>query len=480
MPNLLFLDGKSGAGGTACAVFQYVNATPTQLGNAFGTNFGTEQLSAPRNGVIQFQGELYSFAKDGIYKKDDPTLTTGGWTQQIAFTLVVATTGYSGLYPIEVGGVLNLVGVFRSNDTSNSFRWVKFDGTTWTQAGSFTSLLQTSHLIDAIVYRGVLHCVWYQSNPNTTTFDPAANSFATVTLPFSSVGGHQSMCVFLDRLFMVSKANGAQWALYEFAGGTWGHVTNVGVTTNASGITEGKACLFTDGVNMYAAYHTHQFSTADTGWRLEQFDSVLAQTNATADLPAALRSANDGGSFAGGTAVLITHRMFAIYDVDTTLGTLGLYLAHTAESNPGTSYTLFVHNGPGSVMTSVDVGGDVRHGPPSGHPQGGCRIFTPGELDVKIVARTAVLGGEQISFTAYGGGTGRKFKLFYALDGEPNLLEATLATPVTGGSATFNAGLNQVEDIAADGVTVYTIIWDITADSVVAGTILDRFPQITV
>ena len=481
MPNTLFLDGKTGAGGTACAVFQYVNATPAQVGDPFGLYFGAETDSAPRNGVVQFQGELYAFARDGIYKKNDPTSMTGGWTIAITFASIVqAGAAFSGLHPIEVGGVLNLVGTFKSNDSGNSWRWVKFDGSNWTQAPGFTALLGDTKAIDSIVYRGVLHTLQFVGGIGAMTFDPATNSFALVS-GLTGANGSASMCVWQDRLFLISKRITTQWALYEFAGGAWAVVADIDVPTINTGVTAAKTSLFTDGAYMFAARH-HYAATgaADNGWRITRFDAALNQVPRTADLPAALRSPNDGGTYAASGAVLLTTRLFAIYDAETTPGTVTIYLAWAPNSTAGTNYTLYLWGGSGAIMTPIDNGGNVSHNPPTGWPQGGMRIWTAGELDVKILSRAAVLGGEQISFVAYGGGTGRKFKLFYALLGEPNLLEATLAAPVTGGAATLNTGLNQVEGVAADGVTVYTVIWNIGANSVAPGTILDRFPQISV
>jgi len=484
MAATLFLDARTGAGGSTCAAFRYVDASPSQIGNTFGVSYpggpSNPERAANRNGLVQFQGELYAFAADGIYKKDDPTSMTGPWTIQIAFTVGVADNAASGLYPVDIAGTTYLVGIWKE---AGGYRWVKFDGTTWTQAptaNTFTTA-DTTQMVDVVVYRNVLHCMWYNKigfnfSSFAFTFDPGTNAFGTVAVT-TSTGAGQCMCIFQDRLFAICFQN-YKFHLHEFSGGTW---VDLGLIrdayTAAFTPTSGKPCLFTDGINMYAAY-MYVGGVGDAGWRLEQFDSALNPSDRTADLPAGLRGTNNGGTFASSAAITITTRMFAIYDVDSVPGTLSVALAFAANSTVGTFFTFYQWNGSGLVMTPVDIGGNVYHSPASGYPSNGERIWTAGELDIKITARAAVLGGEQISFIAYGGGTLRKMKLFYALLSEPNLVEATLAGPVTGGSATLNTGLNQVEGIAADGATVYTVVWDVQADSLAAGQRARRIPQV--
>lgn len=81
MPNFLVNDWRAGSGGQ-CVAYIYNNASPSQLGDPFGTTVGAIYPQAGRsfNGIIQFQGEIYAVARDGVYKKDDPTSATGGWT----------------------------------------------------------------------------------------------------------------------------------------------------------------------------------------------------------------------------------------------------------------------------------------------------------------------------------------------------------------------------------------------------------------
>jgi len=477
MPAFLFVDAKTGAGGATNAAFRYVNATPQQIGNTFGADFiSPDSISAPRNGLIQFQGELYAMVRDGIFQKDDPTSMTGAWSSALVFTSTDASdVRTTGLYPMEIAGVQNLVGVFGSG-SDTTWKWVKFDGTTWTQGGGVAIGLSIQRIHDVVVWNGVLYWVGSAGGTATvTSFDPGSDSFSSST-PFgaSSVYNIHCFCIYQGRLFMLDSITGDAY-LTEFVGGVW--VNAYGMTfLNNAGFSQAntKWCLFTDGTNMYA--FVMRDNTA--GWKAYEFDSSLVLTEITNTvLPAALKSPIDGGSFPN---LPSGPRCVVCYDVDSVPGSTSIYLYFAVNSNTGTALTMFQWNGNAALLTSVDTGGDAWHSPPSGYSNHGERIWTAGELDIRITSRMSVLGGEQIFFTCYGGGTGRKMKLYYSVDGEPLLTEAALIGPVTGGSATLNTGMNQVEDIDADGSTIYSIIWDAPTDGITFGQRVNRAPQVFV
>ena len=475
MPAFLFLDAKTGAGGSTCAAYRYINGTPTQIGNTFGVSFGSTSVNdCPRNGVIQFQGDLYAMARDGIYKKDDPTTMTGGWTQDVAYTSPNTAGKFSGLFTAEAGGVQYIVACI-GDVSANNWRWIKFDGTTWTQPGSSVNFgLGGTGVLDAIVYRNTLHTFFFSGVGFTcVTYDPATDSLALISTPTPN-SLVISLCVFKDRLFCLAN-NSSTYQLWEFAAGSW----SIAQTGDASGSAGGgsKWALFTDGTKMYIL---GTCATGGFGWRAYEIDDALTRTEitATAVIPGLRYTGAAGGAYAGG-GLISGERFVAVYDVDSAPGTLGIYLYHATSGTSGVSFSVFPWTA-GVMGSQIDSGGNVYHSVPSGYPNNGERIWTAGELDIKITARTALLGGEQISFIAYGGGTGRKMKLYFALDNEPILVEATLAGPVTGGSATLNTGLNQVEGVAADGTTVYTVVWDVQADSLAAGQRAMRVPQVLV
>jgi len=215
-----------------------------------------------------------------------------------------------------------------------------------------------------------------------------------------------------------------------------------------------------------------------SGWRGIQFNSSLVATEIGEDcIPPSLRWTGYAGSTYSGGGNIVEERMIEVYDLNSVIGTTDIYLYYAASSTGGTPYVAYRWNGPNTLMTVVDTGGDVAHSLPSSLAFGE-RIFTAGELDIKITARVGVIGGEEISFIVYGGGTGRRMKLHYTQNGTPDLLPATLRLPVTGGSATLNTGSNQVEGIAADGTTVYTIVWEVATDGLSASNRVNRVPEV--
>lgn len=478
MPAFLFMDALSGAGGSTCAAYRYVNGSPTQIGNTFGTSYGgaTPDRSKLSNQIIQFQGDLYAMAQDGVYKKDDPTTMTGGWTQQIAFTTPdTGNPSATGLHVADVSGTQYLFCCFCDDADIDGARWAKFDGTTWTQSvGTVDQGTTWGQTYATIVYRNVMHVACGSGGgPHLWTYDPSADSIAQIPASggIFNNNAYASFCIFQDRLFLMACSAQPTNSIWEFVAGAWTKIAALDAAQVFGTYGPGNVSLFTDGTNMY------RLSGAPTqGWRCYQINSALSQSDISSlVLPSSLRAVADGGTFGGNNQ---TQRFAAAYDTDSAPGSLTITLYHTVDGTGGTGYTAFQWNGPGSLITQVDTGGDVEHAPPTGYPNHGERIWTAEERDIKITGRKAVSGGEEVSFIAYGGGTGLNMKLWYSLQGEPVLSEATLSTPVTGGSATFNAGMNRVEGIAADGATVYTIVWDFVTDGLALTQRVNRVPQV--
>jgi hypothetical protein len=485
MPNFLVMDSTTGAGAT-CRAYSYANGTPTQIGNTFGNNQAhagpNPTFSAGRNGCVQFAGDLYAQTEDGIYKKDDPSSMSGGWT--IAHAWTQADSIYEqafGLYVI--GTSLYAIGG-DSNAGANTLWWACFDGTSWTQAVSGQFVGTMTGVVDAIVYHDVLHLIGaFNGTTTQATFDAATTTFANKTAAWPSNRQLHSMCVFEDRLFAISEHNANNFGLYEYTG-SWVLVesfdSDVGGASGpgSTGVTNiGKYGLFTDGTTLTALCLSNQFGYGFLGF---EWDTSIVRTDISelGCIPAALRHSGVSGGTYSGTTNINNERMLPVYDLNSVVGTTDIYLYYAVNGTSGTSFTVYKWNGNTSVMTVVDSGGgNVYHAIPTGLPNYGERIFTAGELDIRILSRTGVVGGEEITFTVWGGGTGRKMKLHYTQEGTPQLLPATLALPVTGGSATLNTGSNQVEGIAADGTTVYTIVWDVQTDGLTTANRVARVPE---
>jgi hypothetical protein len=301
------------------------------------------------------------------------------------------------------------------------------------------------------------------------TYDPSSDSWASVTFAGDQNDDYTAnMCVFNDRLFMIYQETGGAGLvkISEFTGGAWVDtgIASLG-TGSGSDDNEKRHCLFTNvaGTEMIAI-HTVDAGT-DEGWRAWSFDTSLTPTDRTSTmLPAAFVATDDGGSRTG---VMETERFWPFADSVTTAGSVTTYLTHAANATPGTGTTTYQFNGTGSVITSVDTGGDVAHSFPSTNSSGGEYVWTPGQNDVLVTAILSDSGGYILTLKGTGGGTGKVIRIYYSKTGGPERTLGTLTTPVTGGSASISAGT--LIGVAADGTTEYTVKWDMEADSIASG-----------
>jgi len=484
-PSSLFVKNRATTAGV-CTAYRYIGASPTQLGDTFGVRGSTasSNQTATRNGLIHFKGNIYARAADGVYVKDDPTTDAGTWTQAHAFTNPdVTTTRMPGLHVIPVNDVPTLVTVFKDNSAANGYRWAKFDGTTWTASVSATNAGGATDyftLIDEIVYRGVLHFIigGASSTSIAITFDPGSDTFSAPTEPFTNPV--TSMCVFNDRLLAVYLPSTEDATLAEYTGGSWVAVagSNVGWNSVNAVHLNAKFTLFTDGTYLYGMVP----SPTTDGCRCVQWDASLGTPVNITDpvLPLSLRSSVDGGSYGGAR---LNTRWATILDQNTDPALADKYLYQSpTQSGP---WTVYKWNGPGSVITQIDSGGDVTASIPSSPNQAGEYIFTPGEMDIWITGKTPVVGGQRVYFSCSGDpGNADKIVNFRFNDqGEPCLALATLiGMGVFSGSPAGapTLGTNQVENVDADPSVVYYADWILTSDGFTSGDRAQLKPVISI
>jgi len=485
---LLFVDNRGAAG--VCTCYRYVGTTPSQVGTTFGVRWPTyTSQTAVHHGAAFFQGNLYALAQDGVYVKDDPTTDNiaDTWTQAIAFTNSdTAKPRTSGLHVVYINDAPVLVVVFGDPaGIDNSWRWVKFDGTTWTQAASATTATGMGEIHAVAVYRNVIHMIGSSgSGSNAMTFDPASDSFATIAEVFGTSQYAHCMAVFNDRLFGVHNL-GNVCRLVEFAGGSWVDVPGGVGLSIVTGNYFGKWALWTDGTYMYGMVP----SVSAHGWRVLQWDSSLgAPTNLTATvLPSSLRSTTDGGTYGGG--IIQNASVFACGDQDTdpTVADVWLFMATTYTS--GTPYSLYKWNGPAALVGNAgvadDSGGDRSHSIPSTQLSGGERIWSAGKLDAWVSGKVAVAGAQRTKFRAAGaaGAADKTVKLYYNSDNEPPILQAKLTgVGVLSGSpaGSPSLGTNAVLNVDADPTVEYYADWNLTADGFTSGDRAQLKPVVTV
>ena len=469
----LFVDNRGSAG--ACRVYRYDGATPSQVGTSFGAKF-SDAATNPclRHCAKWFQGNLYAFAQNGIYKKDDPTTDdiTDTWTIALTFTAPeTAQARTSGLHVVHINDSPWLVCV-KARTADTSWGWAKFDGTTWTQDAAGTTGPDFDSIHDVCVYRNVLYMIGNNvAVPDAMSYDPATNTFVNLVEPFASSRGNVEMCVYNDRLLCVYlTASPAVVHLAEFTGGAWVDIPgSAGHTAPTAGYASAASALFTDGTDLYA-----MVPATDDGWRCLKWDSDLGTpTNISATvLPASLLGAADGGQYGQGapTYPIEDGRFIACVDQETDPTTADIQLFQSIDcKTAGTPWTLWKWNGPSTLITVVDVGGNVFHAIPSGLTAGGEHIWSVGKLDIWITGTEAGLGKERIKFRAKGaaGVADKKVSFKYDAENEPPLAVATLsAVGVVSGSpaGSPSLGTNQMLSVDADPTVEYYADWNVTAD----------------
>ena len=440
------------------------------------------------NRVIQFQNDIYAVAVNGVYKKDDPTIPTGTWTLDHGFTSVAGPTEnfhLHGPYQIVLNGVQSLF-VAWATTTASQWNGAILDGNTdvWTDVGAqaASSHLATEPYGKQIVYRGVLYIF---KGADIMTFDPGAGSFGVIAPGLLSRPERAGVGIFNDRLFCWGR-NGStgDMALFEIAGGSVVHLFDAAFNDGTgAALVEGKYALFPspDGNVMYGLNYT---GTGGNGWRFSKFIDTAGTISSSSDLSSPVLPA---GFRVGGGSGTADDRWWAFYDQETTPGTARLLLYRAPDGASSSIITQYVFVDELTEITQEDSGGNAAWAQANTMTGGGERIFTPGELHIEIVDRLAVLGGEELRFKAWGdvGAVDKNVEFRFNTQNEvPVTLASLTGTPavVSGPAAapTLNVGLKRLEGVEADGSSVYSTIWNISADGVSSGQRAQLVPRIFV
>ena len=444
------------------------------------------------NRVIQFQGDVYAVAVDGVYKKTDPTSAAGPWTQDHAFASVVgAGQNYHlhGPYQIVLNGVSSLFVIWATTTAGNTWNASILNGNTdvWTDVGEQVSVsnVGTNQLGSQIIYRGVLYVA---TNANIMTFDPGAGSFGSIVPAGPNLLSQQeraALGIFNDRLFAFGRNGGTGFmGLYEITGGSVVHLfDNAFNDGTGAAAVDGKYALFPspDGSVMYGMNYT---TTGGTGWLFSKFIDTAGTISFSSDLSSPVIPA---GFRVGGGSGTASDRWWAFYDQETTPGTARLLIYRSPDGASSSIITQYVFVDEVSEITQEDSGGNAAWAQANVMTGGGERIFTPGELHIEIVDRVAVLGGEAVRFKAWGdvGAVDKNVEFRFNTQNEVPLTLTTLTgTPsvVSGPAAapTLNVGLKRLESVEADGSSVYETVWAISSDGVTAGQRAQLVPRVFV
>ena len=472
--------------GANSRVIRYVGLSEVDLGATFGAlESGGTNISA-RNRVIQVGGAVYAVLNAGVYalQPDGTTWSNAALDGGLVFS-DPSTAGdavvRSGLSVVYISDVPHLVGVYRSSGGQLIGYTLNVNTGTWAEAAESIGLADVptganGGFWNEIVFRGQLHIFGSDAVtnlPRAFRFNPATGAYTSdTTAIFDAVDRGLDACVFNNRLHAVYRTSTDSLRLAEWVNGTWTDISEVDAGPIDAATDIHRRCVFTDQTNLYAIVGS------DSTWRCWQLDGSFTTSDISiAVLPDELRSAAVGGGSFVGTP---DGRMFAFADVDTVPGSLDIYLRYAADGTAGTPWTIYEWQGNAATMTSPGSVGDVAHALVSAKATGGEYIFTPSELDILITGKAPVLGGERIFFKAFGepGPTNKVVEFYYNREGEPTTSLATLTGTAAGGVA-VRVG-NEVQDVQADGVTVYEVTWNINADAISTGDRVQLVPRISV
>jgi len=535
----LALSYRSGVGG--CQVYRYANGGMTAIGDEFDTAYAVTTLPAMGNRVIQVEGELFALGRNGIYKKKDPTTDVGGWD-----LLGSAWTGHqnindSGLFLHEEAGVPTLIWIA---GTSTAYRYLLYKMPLvrpytpvslvdpyldLTAAAALYGCCASTHR-DGVIYMG-------GSIPSGSgiclKFDVlnAVSSYQIETTNISNYGLGYNTCVVNGRtLWLISTASGGK-KIYE----DWA-TFRVSVGGNPNTATHSNLIFWPNSGNDFYVFSWD----ANTNWKVFKItlDVWVATDITTTVLPEGVRVPGHGNG-----------RVFAIADRTTNPGVTEWVLAFGSASAITNPMLFYKWNSDTTLIEPVPFnasGGQIGHALALEHPvAAGQYHYIPGEVDISIKSRTAVLGGMVVTFVGHGdpivishggttspggitdwvegetvtggtsgaqatlirrdpngddsafhvggvtngpfvagesisgttgtaiisgtpiGGAANKVAKIFFIDSNGNLAQGTLAGNATGGTA-VRVG-NEVQNIIADGVTEYSVLWAFQVDGISIG-----------
>lgn len=471
-------------------VYRVPGASPIPFGDPLPTGIietGTSlDDSIFTNRAVQFQGDVYAVAVNGVYKKTDPTSDSGAWTQNHAFTGVVGATEnfhLHGPYQIVLGGVSSLFVMWGEGGAATNWNASFLNGNTdvWSDVGIQAGVTHgaTNSWGKQIVYRGV----WYGvSDTGIMTFDPGAASFGTISAGPISRLQRVGFGIFNDRLLLLGRSTATGFvALYEIVGGAVAHLFDTTFADlGGDAVTGGRYALFPDpgGVSLYGLATS---STGGTGTIFMKFIDTAGTISFSTDLsnpvlPAGLR--------AGGGTTVDTNRWWVHYDQETAPGIARLVIYHAPDGSSGSILTQYVFVDESTEIAQEDTGANAAWAFSNVMTGGGERIFTPGELNIEITDRIAILGGQAVRFKCYGqAGADKQVDFRRNTQTEVPLTVATLIgvpSVISGPAPAPTRSGNVLQGVTADGATLYETTWDIGTDGVPSGSRAQLAPRIFV
>jgi len=502
IPPLLTIQYRGAAGSPQ--VFRLLGGTtlipvgPPLPGATYETPSDSETLV--NNRVISFQDRVIACHQNKVYLLDEGSETTDGddtWLLVHTFTLAHTTDNFSrksGIHKVNVNNIQTLVIMYL--DTTQRWRMSSStDGISWVDSASLniTTVTASNPLGRSSLFNNKIYMVW---GDGATTRDIIELDPALFTVTYHNVTSWVStsitpdLCVFDNRLWAIgwkSVAQDFQPNLVEFDGGTFvERIIFPSTVDHATHANLSGMCLFTDGVEMFAIIpaDSNANQSGNFAFKLSLSagsGSSLTSAEITNDvIPTSLKSPVAGPFFDN-------FRWFAFQDNHTNPTTPCIHLwVQDADVIASGSSAYYLWNGPNTLIGNPPGTGQLGPGiglaMPHAKNGGGDRIWTSGQAKIEIIGRNAAESGQELDFMIWGNPTTPyRVRFFYDIGDEVATIPATLrAASLIGGGAIFGADSESdyVDIIGADGLMLYSIIWETVLDSVPKNQIATLMPSI--
>jgi hypothetical protein len=432
------------------------------------------------NRVVEYRGEIFCtyFAGGNILKIDGYNRGTGLWTNRYSGP----AGGSNGFYVVNTATIQRLF-IFGRSSVGNTNIYYTDDGVTWTAVLGL-GINSASSLNESvpIMFNNKLYQSWNFNGHSVYEFDPIAISFSLINVPSTSSTadfGPGDFVVHDDRLLLLSldhsPGNGgvdpADWVLWEFTGS--GFVLNTQITAPANwndsfSVADGRCCIFRDpnNDNLIALCNgSDEVGTPDWGsvaFRLIPSGGSFTPSELPNLIPAAYRPGVRGVS-----AVHAEDRWYCVVVNDTAPGTPEVYIFFTPGPAPGTGYSVYAYVNDASELVSPVAGPNASFTFPHQKFGGGLHVHKATGNQAIIENGEPLLGGYKLSYRVYGAIASQTVRLYYSTDQETPDQQATISAQTGGGGI---GGGNSVTGVTGDdGVTLFTLTWNIGADGVPSG-----------
>lgn len=323
---------------------------------------------------------------------------------------------------------------------------------------------------------------WTGSGSNAAhliMYDPTTGSLSSINLKDSVSAltrDHHAphLAVWQNKLYVIALSNqsNSRWQLYEVQGSSLANpegsaviLTDTGEDVGGAGTSSAeqrsrRCASYTKSGKLYCCVLVRD--GGNDKFNLVEVDTDFTVTDHTSDLPSAMT-----GNLTGDSS-----RVVFCADPATTLGQETIYCYFNTswdvanESGSAGSLTVYEVADAGSSWTSLGSAGDGGDALPNtgACATGGERIDIQDQLKILQTGQEKVLGGVKIYFKAWGdpGNADKKVKVWHDPNQGRPITQGTLRGSATGGSTSRNG--NQIENVDADGVTEYSLIWDFKSD----------------